>query len=89
MNINKSKFIVDVLMFVDFVLLAVSGFVLWWALPRGSGGIPFFFLDRGEWLRMHDVTSIILVVLILVHLILNWNWIKCMILGLFGGKNGK
>ena len=64
-------------MFLDFLALAISGFVLWFVVPRGSGklGASFIFL-RETWLSIHDVTSVIVVVLILIHLILNWAWIK-------------
>jgi len=79
MNRNKIKFIVDVLMFVDFLIVALSGFVLWRILPRGSGkaGNSFWFL-REDWLAMHDWGAVLLVFFILVHLILNWVWIRSM-----------
>jgi len=88
MDKNKIKLWVDILMFLDFLVLATSGFVLKFILPRGSGklGADFLFL-REDWLAFHDWTSAILVVLLLVHLILNWAWIKCTILGLFKKTN--
>ncbi len=81
---NLIKLWVDIVMFVDFIILAFSGFVLKFILPRGSGklGSDFFFL-REEWLMIHDWTSLILVVLLVIHLILNWIWIKSMILCFF------
>ncbi len=86
----KVKFIVDALMFLDFLILAFSGFVLWKILKHD--GLHFreqFIFYRWEWLAIHDWTSAILIVLLLVHLLLNWTWIKCMILGLFKRKNRK
>ena len=91
MDINKGKFVVDLLMFVDFVLLAVSGFILWIVFPAGeqSGRAPAFLFDRFGWIKIHDLTAVALVVLIVIHLILNWNWIKCMIFSICRGKNGR
>jgi cytochrome b subunit of formate dehydrogenase len=81
------KLIVDILMFVDFLVLAVTGFVLRFILPRGSGkfGGRFIFL-REDWHFIHDWTSVILICLLILHLLLNWQWIKFMILGLFKKK---
>lgn len=87
MNKNKVKFIVDLVMFVDFILLAFSGFVLKFILPRGSGkfGATYFFL-REDWLTIHDWTSLILIMGLILHLVLNWIWIKSIILSLFRRK---
>jgi len=77
MNKNKVKLLVDVLMFIDFLIIAFSGFVLWFVLPRGSGrlGNEFIFY-RETWLGIHDWTGVILIILLILHLILNWQWIK-------------
>lgn len=84
------KFIVDVLMFLDFLVLAFSGFVLGFILPRGFGKFGFSFIfARETWLGIHEVTSIIIFALIIIHLLLNWVWIKCMVLGLFKKKKAE
>jgi len=74
------KIFIDILMFLDFLAVAFSGFVLWFVLPRGSGkfGASFIFL-RENWLSIHNIGSVILTLLLLLHLILNWSWIKCFI----------
>ena len=79
MEIVKKKFIIDILMFLDFLAVAISGFVLW-LVPKGSG--------KGVWLFIHDYSSVLLIILLLIHLILNWNWIKAMFKNL-GSKNEK
>lgn len=80
----KVKFWVDILMFIDFLLLAISGFVLKYALPRGSGKLlgenTFLGLFREDWLAIHNVTAVLIVFFILIHLALNWAWIKNMFL---------
>lgn len=88
MDKNKIKFWIDILMFVSFLIVAVSGFVLWLVLPRGSGrtGSVFIFL-REEWLFLHDWLSVLLLLLIIIHLILNWVWIKSMFKINLGKRN--
>ncbi len=89
MDKNRWKFFADILMFVDFLALATSGFILWLVLPRGSGagGGTSFLLLREQWMRMHNFASVILIVLLLVHLILNWQWIKSMFRNVFNSKH--
>jgi len=83
----KIKFLVDILLFIDFIIISVSGFVLFKILPRGSGKISksFLFL-RETWILIHDWTALILVILVIVHLVLNINFIKYMIKNIFKSK---
>jgi hypothetical protein len=70
--------------FVAFLVEAVSGFVLWFALPNGSGGGrgrggglggETFIFDRHTWLGIHDWFAVVLVLLIAVHVAMHWRWI--------------
>ena len=84
-NKTKAKFIVDILMFIDFLVVAVSGFVLkivYTAGERSGQAGTLFLFDRFEWLHIHSVASIVFIVLLLIHLILNWGWVKSMFKGL-------
>ncbi len=85
-NKLKIKFIVDIALFIDILIVSISGFVLMFVYPAGqkSGmlGAKFLF-DRFGWLQIHDIVTIIFVILIIIHLLLSWNWIKCM----FKNKN--
>jgi hypothetical protein len=86
MELIKKKFIIDSLMFVDFLMLIVSGFVLKFVYPAGEksgrAGVRFL-LDRFGWLKVHDIAVVVIILLLLVHLFLNWNWIKCSIKNIF------
>ena len=90
MNKTKVKFIIDLAMFLDFLIIAISGFVLWFVLPRGSGkiGNSFIFL-REEWIFVHDWSSVLLIALLFIHLFLNWGWIKNLFRLVFRQKNKK
>ncbi|MBN2183619.1 MAG: DUF4405 domain-containing protein [Sedimentisphaerales bacterium] len=98
MTIN---FLVDLVAFIDFLVLIVTGFIIKYILPPGSGGIGreisggrgreeikrLLSMTRHEWGDIHFYMSVVFVALMLVHLILHWSWIKCYFKSQFGGKN--
>lgn len=78
----KACYVVFVLLVVIGIITYVSGFVLWLILPRGQIRSrlaienTFLGLNRSSWEDVHIISSILLLVLTLIHLILNWSWIK-------------
>ena len=78
MSLAKNKLVVDVLLFVDFLILAISGFVLDIFLPayQKSGQKAFLGIMRVDWLNIHNKTAWIFLILVILHLILSWGWIK-------------
>ncbi|MBU0958593.1 MAG: DUF4405 domain-containing protein [Nanoarchaeota archaeon] len=86
---NKIKFLVDILLFVDFLIVAFSGFVMKYVYPvgeqSGKAGVIFLF-DRFGWLGIHDIFTIVFVLLIIIHLALSWDWIKAMFKRLFSSS---
>jgi len=77
MSLVKNKLIVDVLLFVDFLVLAVSGFIMNIFLPAYQhSGQKTFILARSVWLNMHNKAAWIFLILVVVHLILSWGWIR-------------
>jgi cytochrome b subunit of formate dehydrogenase len=65
----------------------VSGFVLWLALPsggRGGGGDGTFLFSRDVWLTMHNRSALLLAAIVIVHIILHWDWIVRMTKSYFG-----
>ncbi len=85
------NFIVDALGFADLLFLATTGVIMRWVLPPGSGGghargfrggrppaeaNDLLGLGRHDWGNIHFVLALLFVLLILVHLVLHWTWIK-------------
>ena len=71
-------------LFILFVFDSGSGLILWLALPRGVGdynqmvnqtGRTYLGLQRNVWLDLHAWVAVSIVAILLVHLILNWNWV--------------
>jgi len=84
------NFIVDSISFADLLLLAATGTIMKWVLPPGSGGRGYGFrggrdpaelrellgLTRHDWGSIHFILALLFILLILVHIVLHWTWIK-------------
>jgi len=92
------NFIVDLISFIVFVGLAITGFIIKYILPPGSGGhgreisggrgreeIKYLWgMTRHEWGDIHFYLAVGFVALMVVHIILHWNWIKSYCKSMFG-----
>lgn len=84
------NFIVDLIGFVNLLILAFTGFIIKFILPPGRGGYSqgyrggrgpgeikeLWSITRHEWGDIHFYLAVLFVVLIAVHTILHWGWIK-------------
>jgi hypothetical protein len=91
------NFIIDFVAFLDLLALACTGFIMRFILPPGSaghgqgfrGGRPateakyLLSMDRHQWGGIHFYLAVIFAVLVLIHIILHWTWIKCYVKSLF------
>jgi TRAP-type uncharacterized transport system fused permease subunit len=68
MNRAKLNYIVDVGLAISFAIVAVTGILKFPAL----GG------RMRDYVPLHDWSGIIMAVLVLIHLVLHWNWIVAM-----------
>jgi hypothetical protein len=80
MKTIRINFILDLGLFLAFLSLAATGAALKWAVPGhcggSEGGTRFFLgLHRHSWMDLHFYMAVVLVVFILVHLVLHWDWI--------------
>ena len=79
------NYIVFACLFLLALFQALSGFVLWFVLPRGSGGgghgsaeiteHATFWWERAAWIDIHNWVAVALLSLLIIHLTLNWKWI--------------
>ncbi len=78
------NYILFILLFLLGLFQAVSGFVMWLALPRGgegggrgagADGATFWALSHDTWEDLHDWVAVALLVVVILHIILNWKWI--------------
>ena len=86
----NTNFIVDLSGFIVFLGLVFTGIIMRYILPPGSGGRGFrggrsgeeaakkvfLSLSRHEWGDIHFYLSVAIVLLMLLHITLHFNWIK-------------
>jgi cytochrome b subunit of formate dehydrogenase len=80
------NYLIALVMALLVLVQLVSGFVLWLALPcggRGGGGGTFLW-SRDVWLTMHNRSALLLAAIVIVHIILHWDWIVRMTKSYFG-----
>lgn len=85
MERSKINYIVDMLMVLSFFVVAVTGLVLFLFL-NGRGGGRFFGSIRHTYVSIHNWSGMIFIILVIVHLILHWDWIVCMTKNVFAKK---
>lgn len=100
MNLNKSKtnFFIDVLMFLVMIMIAGIGILIKWVLISGKQrwkvynenvDLTFLGLDRHQWGMIHLILGGLFFVLLVVHIVLHWKTIKCLLGRFFSGRYTK
>ncbi len=79
MNRQYFKLILDIFMFILFVIINITGFTTL-TMSRNQA-------KASGLLSMHIWLSVLLIILIIIHLILNWTWIKSMFRNIFKKRN--
>ena len=82
------NYILFIFLFLLGLFQAFTGFILWFVLPRGGLGqgrgsaaaaeTTFWSLSRHDWGDIHDWVAVALLVVVIIHIILNWKWITYM-----------
>jgi hypothetical protein len=75
MKKNTLNFWSDMFMFIDFVALIFTG-VLLRNFPSAMSGTSILGVSRHDWVDLHWVLALALILVIFVHLALHWNWAK-------------
>ena len=74
------QYIVDALLFICTTGVAIIGLLMGLVIakgPQSSESAKYFLgLHRHQWGNIHFYLSISFVVLVIIHLILSWSWIK-------------
>lgn len=74
------QYLVDTLLFLNIVGLVFIGFLMGLVLPKGPSAPEsakyFLGLHRHQWGNIHFYLSIAFTVLVIIHLLFSWKWIK-------------
>ena len=72
------NYFIDLGLLVSFILVFLTGIL---KLPKL--GINYSNLNMVLFTKIHDLICLIMGLLVLIHLILHWNWIKSMTKSIF------
>jgi len=81
MNKQKINYIIDFLALISFIITAFTGLVLMLSMPSGVRQGRFQSLlgiEKTTWIKLHDWFGIGLIILVIIHLILHWDWLVLM-----------
>jgi Domain of unknown function (DUF4405) len=68
---------VNVISFILFVILCSTGLINWLVLPRGYQARGDFLISlRHFFIAFHEWVGIAFIVLIIIHIVLHWAYIK-------------
>lgn len=79
MDRPRLNYIIDIGLAAAFLISAVTGVLKWPGFARALG-----LRLTAKVSIIHDWSGIILAALVLVHLIMHYEWIKCMTKNIFG-----
>lgn len=74
------NFAIDALALFLFLCLASTGLLIYLIMPPASG-LAVWGMDRHGWGEIHFWIALTFVLLILIHFILHWTWIKTKVKG--------
>ena len=76
-------YILDIIEGLILLLLVISGFILWFALPEGSPSTKTAIFDRNTWIETHRWSAVGLLVFFSTHVLTHWTWLWYMTRKLF------
>ena len=72
--------LVDIRCLITFVPSLLTGLVLYFALPSGSGRgsawATYLGITRHDWVLVHNAASFAFAVLLALHLLLHWHYFR-------------
>lgn len=71
------KYLVDIGLLISFLVVTLTGIFKFPGIREHLAGL-YELIPRAQMSLIHDWSGIVLAVLVLIHLIANWGWIKAM-----------
>ena len=85
--VNRLNYWIDILLLVCFVVVGISGLVLYFGFVSGAPGVgrsvTFLGTSKAAWQPWHNYFGLAMIFLIAVHLILHFKWLWVMTRRLF------
>ncbi|RME34519.1 MAG: DUF4405 domain-containing protein [Gammaproteobacteria bacterium] len=79
---------IDLLAFVTLCMMISTGALLEFTLPERSGRAAVWGLTRHGWGDVHAAAALLFLVLMSIHLLLHWRYIRSAVLGRVSREQG-
>lgn len=80
--------LIDFLAALSFVGMIATGYILRFPLPPGTNkSLVLWGLSRHQWGGVHSWISLVLLIVLLIHLVLHWQWVVSVVARQFGSAN--
>jgi len=76
MKRDMVNFIVGLISFIVLVTLMISGVIIAWPHEHGPNETDPMGISRHNWSNIHLILGAAFIVLMLVHIVLHWDWIR-------------
>ncbi len=69
---NKLKFWMNVIIFMDILIIILSGFLLWKVLPYGIWLYKNFIFSKEQWMIIYNLSGILLIIVSIIRISLDF-----------------
>ncbi|MFG0249916.1 MAG: DUF4405 domain-containing protein [Phycisphaeraceae bacterium JB051] len=83
MSSIRWRLLIDLVSFLAGCALLWTGAVLWWILPHGSRSSNIWGWTRHDLGEIHEWAGVVLLVSVVIHVFINWQWLMGMVHKLF------
>jgi len=74
---------IDVGLFISFIICFVTGLIKWPGIIKIIGVSAYKVLHVPNISTLHDWSGLVMGILVLIHLVLHWEWIVCVTKSIF------
>lgn len=83
MKRNTINFILNLVSFLVLLGLIITGTIIAMPHKHGPGEKSILGLGSGQWDDVHLWFGVTFAVLMVIHIILHWDWVKCYVKSVF------
>ncbi len=86
MNRNKINYWIDIVLVVAGLVVVLTSIIIFFFLPAGvkqSGYQEFLGIAKRDYSEIHQWAGIVMVIGVIIHFILHWDWLICMTKNIF------
>lgn len=89
MNRAKINYLIDIGLAISFFVCFITGLIKWPGLVKIIDANFYRLLSNHKISMLHDLSGLVMGILVMIHLALHWNWIVAITKSFFSGKKDK